>query len=64
MIKVETFINELDGKTLKRLYSDLGVYIKEIATGAEYEEAIIPYARTKDEFIETDKPIVEETTED
>ena len=57
MLICETFINELDGKTLKKIYSDSNFYIKEIATGVEYEEAIIPLERSVDEFIETDKLI-------
>ena len=57
MIKVETFINKLDNEELQKIYSDSNFYIKEIATGVEYEEAIIPLERSVDEFIETDKLI-------
>lgn len=60
MLICETFINELDGKTLKKIYSDSNFYVKEIATGVEYEEAIIPMERSIDEFIETDKLIEKE----
>ena len=62
MLICETFINELDGKTLKKIYSDNNFYVKEIATGVEYEEAIIPYSRSQDEFEETSHKI--ETKED
>lgn len=54
MLKCENFVNDLDGKTLKRIYSDGGFYVKEKATQAKYAEAIIPYSRSKDEFEETD----------
>lgn len=57
MLICETFINELDGKTLKKIYSDSNFYVREIATGVEYEEAIIPYSRSQDEFEETDHKI-------
>lgn len=57
MIKVETFINKLDNEELQKIYSNSNFYIKEIATGAEYEEAIISIERSVDEFIETDKLI-------
>ncbi len=60
MLICETFINELDGKTLKKIYSDSNFYVKEIATGVEYEEAIISIERSVDEFIETDKLIEKE----
>ena len=60
MLVCETFINELDGKTLKKIYSDSNFYIKEIKTGANYESAIIPLTRSIDEFIETDKLIEKE----
>ena len=63
MLKCETFINELDGKTLKKIYSDSNFYVKEIATGVEYESAIIPLERSVDEFIETDKLIEKEEIE-
>ena len=63
MLICETFINKLDGKTLKKIYSDSNFYIKEIATGVEYEEAIIPLERSVDEFIETDKLIEKEEGE-
>lgn len=57
MIKVETFINILDKQEYQKIYSDSNFYIKEIATGVEYEEAIIPLERSVEEFIETDKLI-------
>ena len=60
MLICETFINELDGKTLKKIYSDSNFYVKEIATGVEYESAVIPLERSVDEFIETDKLIEKE----
>ena len=63
MLICETFINELDGKTLKKIYSDSNFYVKEIATGVEYESAIIPLERSVDEFIETDKLIEKEEIE-
>lgn len=63
MIKVETFINTLDNEELQKIYSDSNFYIKEIATGVEYEEAIISIERSVDEFIETDKLIEKEEIE-
>ena len=63
MIKVETFINKLDNEELQKIYSDSNFYIKEIATGVEYEEAIISIERSVDEFIETDKLIEKEEGE-
>ena len=57
MLVCEIFINELDGKTLKKIYSDSNFYVREIATGVEYEEAIIPYSRSQDEFEETEHKI-------
>lgn len=63
MLKCETFVNLLDKKTLKKIYSDKGYYIKEIATDVEYEEAIISIERSIDEFIETDKLIEKEEIE-
>ena len=63
MLICETFINELDGKTLKKIYSDSNFYIKEIKTGVNYESAIISLERSVDEFIETDKLIEKEEGE-
>lgn len=60
MIKVETFINKLDNEELQKIYSDSNFYIKEIATGVEYKEAVISIERSVDEFIETDKLIEKE----
>lgn len=60
MLKCETFVNLLDGKTLKKIYSDSNFYVREIATGVEYESAIIPMERSVDEFIETNKLIEKE----
>lgn len=57
MIKVEKFINELDGNTLLKITSDNNKYVKEIATGALYVEAVIPVTRSEKEFIETDVEI-------
>lgn len=57
MIKCETFVNGLDGKTLKKIRSDGGFYVVEKETKTEYKEAIIPYSRSKDEFEETDRLI-------
>ena len=63
MLICETFVNSLDNKTLKKIYSDSNFYIKEIATGVEYGSAIIPMERSIDEFIETDKLIEKEEGE-
>lgn len=63
MIIFETFINTLDNEELQKIYSDSNFYIKEIATGVEYEEAIISIERSVDEFIETDKLIEKEEGE-
>ena len=60
MIIVETFINKLDNEELQKIYSDRNFYIKEIATGVEYESAIIPLERSVDEGIESDKMIEKE----
>lgn len=40
MIKKEFFIERLDGVKLYRSYSDLGYKIKQIETGAIYDEAV------------------------
>ena len=63
MIIVETFINKLDNEELQKIYSDSNFYIKEIATGVNYESAIISLERSVDEFIETDKLIEKEEIE-
>ena len=63
MIIVETFINKLDNEELQKIYSDSNFYIKEIATGVNYESAIISLERSVDEFIETDKLIEKEEGE-
>ena len=63
MIIVETFINKLDNEELQKIYSDSNFYVKEIATGVNYESAIIPLERSVDEFIETDKLIEKEEGE-
>ena len=63
MIKVETFINTLDKQEYQKIYSDSNFYVKEIATGVNYESAIIPLERNVDEFIETDKLIEKEEGE-
>lgn len=55
MLICETFINKLDGKTLKKIYSDSNFYVKEIKTGFKYKSAIIPMERSIDEFIETEE---------
>ena len=57
MIKVEEFINALDNQRLQRLYSDKNCYLKEIASGNLYAEAIIPMSRSVDEFVETDQEV-------
>ena len=63
MIIVETFINKLNNEELQKIYSDSNFYIKEIATGVNYESAIISLERSVDEFIETDKLIEKEEIE-
>lgn len=60
MLVCEKFINQLDGKTLKKIYSDSKFYVREIKTQVEYVEAVIPYSRSVDEFEETDRVIEEE----
>lgn len=60
MIKVEEFINALDNQRLQRLYSDKNCYLKEVASGNLYAEAIIPLSRSASEFKETDKEIEKE----
>lgn len=60
MLLCEEFINQLDGKTLKRIYSDSNFYIKEIRTNIEYTEAVIPYSRDIEEFVETTKKTEED----
>ena len=60
MLKLETFINNLDGKTLIKITSDSNYYVKELATGNLYAEAIIPLSRSASEFKETDKEIEKE----
>ena len=60
MLLCEEFINQLDGKTLKRIYSDINFYIKEIKTNIEYTEAVVPYNKDMSEFAETTKKIEED----
>ena len=57
MIKVEEFINALDNQRLQRLYSDKNYYLKEVASGNLYAEAIIPMSRNVEEFVETDQEV-------
>lgn len=40
MIKIETFTNQLDGKTLKKAYSDENLKIKKIGTEEIYDIAV------------------------
>lgn len=62
MIIREFYLTRKDGVNLYRTYSDEGLYIKQIETGAEYAEAIdvenAPYT-----YVETDKKIELETPE-
>lgn len=64
MIKVDTFVNTLDGKTLQRVYSDSGFYVKETATGFEYEYAVVPLTRSASEFEETERKNTQEEQPD
>ena len=57
MIKIEEFINALDNQRLQRLYSDKNYYLKEVASGNLYAEAIIPMSRSIEEFVETDQEV-------
>lgn len=64
MIRREFFRTRKDGVNLYRTYSDEGYKIRQIQTGAVYDEAIdvetAPYT-----YAETDeKVVVEETTEE
>lgn len=58
MLKEELFINELDGRQLKRIFhvyeegEDSIVLIREIATGIEYEEVVVLPSVSIDEFEE------------
>lgn len=63
MLICEEFINKLDGKTLKRIYSDSNFYVKEIKTQVEYSEAVIPMSRSVEEFVETEHEIEKEEEE-
>ena len=64
MIKREFYITREDGVNLYKTYSDEGYKIRQIQTGAVYDEAIdvenAPYT-----YAETDEKVVvvEETTE-
>ena len=62
MIIKEYYMTRKDGVNLYRIYSDQNVYILQVETGYEYDEAIdvenAPYT-----YIETAKPI-EEVEED
>ncbi|MBR6515936.1 MAG: hypothetical protein IKT40_03680 [Bacilli bacterium] len=62
MIIREFYLTRKDGVNLYRTYSDKGLYIKQVETGAEYTEAIdvenAPYT-----YVETDKKIELETPE-
>lgn len=40
MIVKEEFLTREDGVTLYRTYSDIGHYIRQVETGAIYEEAV------------------------
>lgn len=62
MIVKEYYMTRRDGVNLYRIYSDKNVYILQVETDIEYEEAVdvenAPYT-----YIETAKPI-EEVEED
>lgn len=59
MIVVEKIVNELDGKELKRTYSDKDVYIKKVGTDEIYMEAI-DLLNSTFEYEETDVEIERE----
>ena len=62
MIRKEFYITREDGVNLYRTYSDEGYKIKQVQTGAIYDEAI-DVENTKYTYIETEEKIkaVEET---
>jgi hypothetical protein len=61
MIKIEDYIRE-DGLLMKKLYSDKGVFIKNISNGYIYA-SVINLDITADMYEETDQLIEEEDYE-
>lgn len=65
MIKQETYIDEsgIKHENLIHTFSDSGKVIRQVETGAEYDEAIdiIPVKYT---YVETDKDVVKEEIEE
>ena len=63
MVITEYYMTRPDGVVLNRTYSDAGMMIEQVGTGARYSEAIDP-ADSGRTYIETDEPIPEEEAED
>lgn len=63
MIVIEHFINSIDGKTLKKTYSDRNKKIKKIGTDEIYDEAIdlldspFVYEETEEDIVVEETPI-------
>lgn len=58
MIVTEYFMTRDDGVVLNRTYSDAGMMIMQVGTGARYSDAIDPVELNR-QYIETDEPIPE-----
>lgn len=63
MIITEYFRTRKDGVVLNRTYSDIGMMLESVETGARYSEAIDP-AELNRQYIETDEPIEPIETEE
>lgn len=63
MIVREYFKTRNDGVNLFRTYSDEGFYIKQVETGAVYDEAI-DVESANYTYVETDKKIINEGEQD
>lgn len=62
MIVTEEYTVRPDGVRLIKTYSDSGLIIKKVGTDEEYTEAVDPEDSGR-VYVETDKPIPEETVE-
>ena len=62
MIVTEEYMVRPDGVRLIKTYSDSGLIIKKVGTDEEYTEAVDPEDSGR-VYVETDKPIPEETEE-
>jgi len=63
MIRTEFYITREDGVELVRAYSDAGYKIRQVETGAIYDDAVYPSIIVQT-FVETDEPIEDEEITD